>query len=40
MCLVLHTNLQKAPYYQEQCGFTKAKEEPTDKMIWMYKRVT
>lgn len=39
MCLVLHTNQLKAPYYQDKCGFTKAKEEPNDKMVWMYKRV-
>lgn len=40
MCLVLHTNEQKMKYYQDKCGFTKAKEEPDDKSIWMYKRVS
>jgi len=39
MCLVLHTNEGKMNYYKKKCGFTKAKEEPDDKMIWMYKRI-
>lgn len=39
MCLVIHTSQQKADYYKEKCGFTKAKEEPDDKMIWMYRRI-
>ncbi|MGH9923521.1 MAG: GNAT family N-acetyltransferase [Nitrososphaerales archaeon] len=39
MFLVLHTNQVKAAYYQNKCGFTKAKEEPSDRMVWMYRRV-
>ena len=39
MCLVLHTNESKRDYYVNKCGFGKAKEDPTDRTIWLYKRV-
>lgn len=38
-CVVLHTDEKKMSFYRDKCGFTKAKEEPMDKMIWMYRRI-
>lgn len=39
MCLVAHTNKEKENYYVEKCRFTKAKEEPSDGTVWLYRRV-
>lgn len=38
-CLVLHTDEKRRDYYVNKCGFSRAKEEPNDKTIWLYRRV-
>jgi predicted GNAT family N-acyltransferase len=38
-CVVLHTNEKMEAYYEKKCKFIRAKVDPSDETVWMYRPI-